>query len=184
MGWQIQKIFSLVDNKVTENFWFDCFPNKSENTWYQKKELHSVIHLKYWRKHNFSNTQTVMAVYCVNEDTNPSSEYLLHTLQKVYETIKICVNMIELPLKTSSVILMPVFMVWNSCNPQWNQNLWRSPTLNGTTSLEMWSNASSHLPRLAGHELSNLHICDVTLPLKISVRGSQCPKLLPIKSNE
>lgn len=118
-----------------------------------------------------------MAVYCVNEDTNPSSEYLLHTLQKVYETIKICVNMIELPLKTSSVILMPVFMVWNSYNPQWNQNLWRSPTLNGTTSLEMWSNASSHLPRLAGHELSNLHICDVTLPLKISVRGSQCPKL-------
>lgn len=118
-----------------------------------------------------------MAVYCVNEDTNPSSEYLLHTLQKVYETIKICVNMIELPLKTSSVILMPVFMVWNSCNPQWNQNLWRSPTLNGTTSLEMWSNASSHLPRLAGHELANLHICDVTLPLKISVRGSQCPKL-------
>lgn len=135
-------------------------------------------------KTQFFNTQTVMAVYCVNEDTNPSSEYLLHTLQKVYETIKICVNMIELPLKTSSVILMPVFMVWNSCNPQWNQNLWRSPTLNGTTSLEMWSNASSHLPRLAGHELANLHICDVTLPLKISVRGSQCPKLLPIKSNE
>lgn len=123
-----------------------------------------------------------MAVYCVNEDTNPSSEYLLHTLQKVYETIKIYVNMIELPLKTSSVILMPVFMVWNSCNPQRNQNLWRSPTLNGTTSLEMWSNASSHLPRLAGHELSNLHICDVTLPLKIPVRGSKWPKIFPLKS--
>lgn len=123
------------------------------------------IHNTNRRKHNFFKSQTVMAVYCVNEETNPSPKYLLHTLHEVDETDKIYRNMIKIPLKTSSVILMPVLLIPNSCNPRWNQNLLCSPTLNGTTSLEMWSNASSHLPRLACHELCNLHICDVNIPL-------------------